>query len=124
MDFDEARWLRLEPRPGETLRTAVERTLREAIVAGALRSGVRLPSSRALAAELGLSRGVTSEAYAQLAAQGFLINRSRAAPVVAQVALRTGAAKPLVPTSKPPRYDLTPTTPDVTLFPTRRWISA
>ena len=77
MESGEARWLRVERRPRETLRAAVERTLREAIVGGALRPGVRLPSSRALAAELGVSRGVTTEAYGQLAAQGFLVNRAR-----------------------------------------------
>ena len=40
----------LERRRGETLRAALERTLRDAILAGALREGVRLPSSRALGA--------------------------------------------------------------------------
>ena len=67
MRTDEARWLRLEPQPGETLRSALERTLRDAIRGGVLRPGVRLPSSRALAAQLGISRGVASDAYEQLA---------------------------------------------------------
>ncbi|HEY9377471.1 MAG TPA: winged helix-turn-helix domain-containing protein, partial [Jiangellaceae bacterium] len=83
MDVDEARWLSLEPRSGETLRAALERSLREAIVAGAFRSGVRLPGSRVLAEALGVSRGVVSDAYGQLEAQGFLETRARAAPVVA-----------------------------------------
>src|SRR5215470_18812674 len=86
MEFDDARWLHFERRAGETLRVALERSLREAIGSGALRVGVRLPSSRALAAQLGVSRGVTSDAYEQLAAQGFLINRVKASPVVAGVA--------------------------------------
>jgi len=121
---EEARWLRVERRPQETLRVAVERTLREAIVSGALRPGVRLPSSRALASELGVSRGVTTEAYAQLAAQGFVVNRPRAAPLVAEVAGPARAAAPAAAPTPAPRYDLTPTTPDVTLFPVRRWVSA
>jgi GntR family transcriptional regulator/MocR family aminotransferase len=50
-------------RAGETLRGALERTLCDAIRCGALRDGVRLPSSRALAQALGVSRGVVSDAY-------------------------------------------------------------
>jgi GntR family transcriptional regulator/MocR family aminotransferase len=124
MRNEEARWLRLERRRGETLRAAVERMLREAIVSGALRPGVRMPSSRALAAHLGISRGVTTEAYSQLAAQGFLVGRTKSVPVVARVA---SAQPPTIPrrVEQPrPRFDLTPTTPDVTLFPRRRWLSA
>jgi GntR family transcriptional regulator/MocR family aminotransferase len=124
MAFDEASWLHPDPRPRETLRAAVERALREAILGGALRPGVRLPSSRALAAQLGVSRGVTTEAYGQLAAQGFVVNRTKASPVVAEIAPPARKAEPLTPTPRPPRYDLTPTTPDVTLFPARRWMSA
>jgi GntR family transcriptional regulator/MocR family aminotransferase len=120
---DEASWLRIDRRPRETLRVAVERTLREAIVDGALRPGVRLPSSRALAAALGVSRGVTTEAYGQLVAQGFLVSRPRAAPVVADVAPRARETLPAASAPRPPRHDLTPNTPDVTLFPTRRWLS-
>jgi GntR family transcriptional regulator / MocR family aminotransferase len=123
MEFDEASWLRLDRRLGEALRVAVERTLREAILDGALRPGVRLPSSRALAAGLGVSRGVTTEAYSQLEAQGFLVARIKAAPTVAQVARMARGAELPEPAPKPPRYDLVPTTPAVTLFPTRQWIS-
>jgi GntR family transcriptional regulator / MocR family aminotransferase len=44
VDIDEARWLALERRPGETLRAGLERELRDAIRSGALREGVRLPA--------------------------------------------------------------------------------
>lgn len=124
MEFDEARWLSLERHAGETLRAALERTLREAILTRALRAGVRLPASRALAKQLGVSRGVVSDAYGQLEAQGFLLNRAREAPVVASV------QEPGVVRAEPeldvpvPRYDLSPTTPDVTLFPLARWLAA
>jgi GntR family transcriptional regulator/MocR family aminotransferase len=120
----EARWLRVERRRGETLRVAVERMLREAICSGALRPGVRLPSSRALAVQLGISRGVISEAYSQLAAQGFLASRAKAAPEVAYVASVSAPAPRQAVAPRPPRFDLTPTTPDLTLFPRRRWLSA
>jgi GntR family transcriptional regulator / MocR family aminotransferase len=124
MQVDEARWLRLDRRDGETLRAAAERMLRDAICSGALRPGVRLPSSRALAAQLGVSRGVTSEAYGQLAAQGFLAVPTKSAPVVASVASPPPPASPRAEPSPPPRFDLTPTTPDVAIFPRRRWLSA
>ena len=124
MASDEARWLSLERRAGETLRSALERTLREAIVSRALRAGVRLPASRALAQHLGVSRRVVSDAYAQLQAQGFLLTREREAPVVATVQERyVGRAEP-GPQQPPARYDLRPTRPDVSLFPLKRWLAA
>jgi GntR family transcriptional regulator/MocR family aminotransferase len=125
VELHEASWLRLEPRPAETLRAALERLLREAILEGALRAGVRLPSSRRLAAQLGVSRGVTSDAYGQLEAQGFLEVRPRRAPVVADVPRRRARpARPEDPAPRPARFDMSPTTPDVALFPTRRWLAA
>jgi GntR family transcriptional regulator/MocR family aminotransferase len=126
VEVDEASWLTLEPREGETLRRALERTLRDAILSGALREGVRLPASRALAGALGVSRGVVSDAYGQLEGQGFLVVRPRAAPVIAAGVRRPDQrrreAEP--PQQASPRYDLTPTTPDVTLFPLNRWLAA
>jgi GntR family transcriptional regulator / MocR family aminotransferase len=125
VDVDEARWLALEPRKGETLRSALERTLRDAILSGALREGVRLPASRALAGALGVSRGVVSDAYGQLEGQGFLVVRPRAAPVVAAgVRRQEERRRDAKPPQPAPRYDLTPTTPDVTLFPLNRWLAA
>jgi GntR family transcriptional regulator/MocR family aminotransferase len=124
VDLDEARWLTLSRGSGETLRAALERTLRQAIRAGALREGVRLPSSRALAQGLEVSRGVVSDAYGQLEAQGFLVTRPRAAPVVAGVQRSEAPRREPEPPARVPRYDLTPTTPDVTLFPLRRWLAA
>ena len=42
------------------LREQLERTLRDAIRTGRLKAGARLPSSRGLAAELGVSRGIVT----------------------------------------------------------------
>jgi GntR family transcriptional regulator/MocR family aminotransferase len=97
--------------------------LRKAIVDGALRAGVALPSSRALAQELGVSRGVVTDAYDQLASQGFLTVRARSAPVVAPLIASTVPATPRPPADRPPLYDLSPTTPDVNLFPLTRWLA-
>jgi GntR family transcriptional regulator/MocR family aminotransferase len=123
MQFDEASWIRLERRAGETLRAALERELRGAILDGSLRAGSQLPSSRVLATTIGVSRGVTSDAYGQLEAQGFLTIAARAAPVVASVVPGlAGAAERAAPPA--PRFDLIPTTPDVTLFPRRLFARA
>src|SRR5215207_1756842 len=86
--------------------------LREAIRGGRLRTGVRLPASRALAAELGVSRGVVTDAYEQLTAEGWLAARRGAGTTVAAAP----AAEP--PRSTAPgraavRFDFTATTPDV-----------
>lgn len=123
--FDEASWLRLERRAGTTLRASLERTLCDAIRSGALRAGSRLPSSRRLAALLGVSRGVASDAYAQLEAQGFVEMLPRRGPVVAAVPQPGRRSDRLAPAdSRPPQFDLSATTPDVRLFPIRQWIGA
>jgi GntR family transcriptional regulator / MocR family aminotransferase len=123
MQFDEASWITLDRRTGETLRSALERELRAAILDGSLRAGARLPSSRVLARTIGVSRGVTSDAYGQLEAQGFLSIAPRASPIVASV--ERGLSTPGSRTDEPqPRFDFIPTTPDVNLFPRRLFASA
>ena len=108
--LDEASAWALEPDKGETLRACLERTLRDAIREGSLRAGVALPASRRLATQLGVSRGVASDAYAELEAQGYLQITSRRPPVVADVPSTrrhaNGASEAPPP---PPRLDLTPT---------------
>lgn len=122
---DESVLSALQRRPGETLRACLERTLREAIVEGSLRAGVQLPASRRLAADLGVSRGVTSDTYAQLEAEGYLTIAPRRPPVVAGTSRprsrRTIRARRAGPSL---RFDMSPTTPDVTLFPRQQWSAA
>jgi GntR family transcriptional regulator / MocR family aminotransferase len=50
-------------------------TFRSAIVSRSLASGQQLPSTRALAAELGISRIPVLNAYAQLLAEGYFESR-------------------------------------------------
>ena len=59
------------------------RGVREAILAGGLPSGARLPSSRILAAELGVSRATAVEAFEQLLAEGYLEGRTGSGTYVA-----------------------------------------
>jgi GntR family transcriptional regulator / MocR family aminotransferase len=105
------------------LHAQVEGQLRDGVRSGRLAAGERLPSSRALAAELGVSRGVVVEAYGQLAAEGYLVIARGAAPRVAPGAAEA-AAPPAERPAAPLRYDLRPGTPDLALFPRAAWAAA
>jgi len=78
---------------GGPLRQRLEREIRSAVQAGRLLPGTALPSTRALAVQLGVSRGTVVEAYAQLVAEGYLSARQGAATVVAARA-RAGTRQP------------------------------
>jgi GntR family transcriptional regulator/MocR family aminotransferase len=105
-----------------TLHEQLELRLREQVRTGRLATGTRLPSSRALAAELGVSRGVVLEAYAQLTAEGYL-TASQGAPT--RVAATAGSERPPVPAGSLQSryaYDLRPGPPDLAAFPREGWI--
>jgi GntR family transcriptional regulator / MocR family aminotransferase len=106
------------------LRAQLERHLREAVRSGRLRPGSALPSSRTLAEQLGISRGVVVEAYDQLAAEGYLVARPGSATRVADAAL-VGAAPPSpAAPSKPLRYDFRPGVPALDSFPRSAWLAS
>ena len=60
------------------------RTLREAILAGHLPLHGRLPASRMLARDLGVSRSTVELAYGRLEAEGYLVRKVGAGSFVAQ----------------------------------------
>jgi GntR family transcriptional regulator/MocR family aminotransferase len=104
------------------LHEQIERSIREDVRAGRLAAGSKLPSSRSLAAELGVSRGVVSEAYGQLAAEGYLLAR-QGAPVRVAQAVRTAASSGPSPSLRPDfPYRLDPCLPDLAGFPRDRWL--
>ncbi|HEX9354095.1 MAG TPA: winged helix-turn-helix domain-containing protein, partial [Streptosporangiaceae bacterium] len=70
------------------------RQLRQAISDGRLPVGSRLPATRVLAAELGVSRGVVTEAYRRLAEDGQLAGRGRAGTRVVAAPLVVPPAGP------------------------------
>jgi GntR family transcriptional regulator / MocR family aminotransferase len=74
------------------------RQLRQAVLEGRLRPGVRLPATRFLARELGLSRNTVLTAYDQLASEGFLELRHRSGVFVAE---DLPIAEPIPPDSPP-----------------------
>jgi GntR family transcriptional regulator / MocR family aminotransferase len=113
--------------PG-TLGAQIEEQLRQAIRDGALRPGTLVPSTRDLARQLGVSRRVAVDAYAQLAAEGWLVLRQGARPRVsdaAETGARTAAATPDAgPRPLAARYDFRPSAPDVSRFPREAWLRA
>ncbi len=116
--------LRIERGAGLALRAQLERELRDAIRGGRLRVDTELPSTRVLAADLGLSRGIVVEAYEQLLAEGYLTARQGSATNVAACRPDVERAAPLEPVAAPPRFDFRPGTPDASLFPRRAWLAS
>ncbi|GIF78599.1 MocR-like pyridoxine biosynthesis transcription factor PdxR [Asanoa siamensis] len=122
LDLDRSR-----PGLGDQLTTA----LRAAIADGRLVPGVRLPSSRQLAADLRVSRGVVTSAYEQLVAEGRLtaepgsgtrVALSCSAPIDAPPGPEGGAsmgAEQSFGAGLPP--DLRPGQPDLSAFPRAAW---
>jgi GntR family transcriptional regulator / MocR family aminotransferase len=104
------------------LHEQLERLLRESIRDGRLPAGAQLPSTRGLAGELGLSRGVVTEAYGQLRAEGYLETR-QGAPVrvtrAARAAMPRAPARSLLPSFP---YHFHPGVPDLAGFPRERWL--
>ncbi len=98
----------LDPDTATPLYRQLHGALRDAILAGHLRPGERLPSSRLLAADLGCSRNTVTEAYELLAAEGYLEGRVGAGSFVSQEFSQgwlndRPAASPGPPDYKPPR---------------------
>jgi GntR family transcriptional regulator / MocR family aminotransferase len=105
-----------------SLHEQLELGLRESVRSGRLAPGSRLPSSRAMADELGVSRGVVLEAYAQLTAEGYLTS-GQGAPT--RVASTTSIERPPVPAgslSQDHELDFAPATPDLAAFPRDAWM--
>ncbi|AWN29105.1 PLP-dependent aminotransferase family protein [Streptomyces sp. NEAU-S7GS2] len=120
------------------LRAALLRALRDAVRSGRLAPGTRLPSSRSLAADLGIARNTVADAYAELVAEGWLSARQGSGTRVAWGHLPEGVRGRTLPRAAPaarrtpgqadptdrPRFDLTPGTPDVSAFPRTAWLAA
>ena len=105
---------------GHPRRAALEDALRSAVAEGRLTPGVRLPSSRVLAAELGLARNTVADAYAQLVAEGWLVARQGSGTRVAAGGPAPVPAPPPAPVTRP-AFDLTSGAPDVSAFPRAAW---
>ncbi len=107
-------------------RTGLAAAVRAAIREGRWRPGAVVPSTRALAHDLGVARGTVTRVYADLAAEGYL-HTSQGAPT----RVATAGASPL---SAPPgsagtpetarRWSFLPGRPDPSMFPRDQWLAA
>ena len=118
--------LALDRTSGEPLGVQLQRALREAIRDRRLAAGERLPSSRSLAVELAVSRGLVVDTYAQLEAEGFVVSRAGSGTVVATgaAAARAAAEAPPPVRRTRPDVDFEYGVPDLGRFPMRDWMWA
>lgn len=112
---------RLQPRG---LRAQVEQGLREAIRSGRLSSGAHLPSSRMLADDLGVSRGLVVAVYEQLTAEGYLVSRRGSGTMVSPEAFAVHRHRPRAVVTANRPLTFTPSQPDLNLFPRQAWARA
>lgn len=112
------------------LHRSVYGRVRASIIDGRLRPGERVPSARALAAELGVSRGTVDLAYAVLAGEGYLVSRGAGGTFVCPT-IRAGGGVPaqarpaLGQACQPPpataRLPFWVGLPAIDLFPRKIW---
>ncbi|MFI5609419.1 PLP-dependent aminotransferase family protein [Amycolatopsis sp. NPDC051903] len=113
---DTALPVRLDREASTPLAVQLADALREAAAGGHLRGGDRLPSTRALAERLRVSRTVTSAAYEQLHAEGWIAGRHGSGTYVTTPPTRAAASVSpagslVAETEAAPFLDLTPGTP-------------
>ncbi|MFD3485454.1 PLP-dependent aminotransferase family protein [Streptomyces sp. NPDC058665] len=118
--------LDLGERAAGPLHLRLVRALRAAVVDGRIAPGSALPPSRALAADLGCSRWVVTEAYGQLVAEGYFEARGGSATRVRRAAAgrAAGSGRPPQQASWQPEFDMAPGIPDLREFPRKRWADA
>lgn len=124
-------WLDLDRKASTSLTQQLYDRLIAAVLAGTLRAGERLPSSRQLAHDLRIARNLVVEVFEQLQAEGYFETRQGSGTYVAALELPTPrpAATPPTVTAKPnpARSELISFScgvPDLDLFPRARWLQA
>ncbi|MEV7096891.1 PLP-dependent aminotransferase family protein [Amycolatopsis sp. NPDC051045] len=107
-----------------TGRAGLAAAIRAAIRDGRWQAGAAVPSTRALAHDLGVARGTVTRVYADLAAEGYLRTAQGAPTRVATAGSLPQSAPRQAPRDPAPRWDLRPGRPDLTAFPRQAWITA
>ena len=115
--------MELRRHAGRPLRAQLEDGLRDAARSGRLAAGSRVPATRALAADLGVSRRLVVDAYAQLLAEGYLVARPGAGTYVSEAA-SAASVLPAARQSDSLRFDFFPGYPDLSSFPRQAWLRA
>ncbi|MGK2350250.1 PLP-dependent aminotransferase family protein [Cutibacterium sp. V947] len=116
------------PRDPRPLPVRICEGMRGLIMDGVLAPGDHLPSTRALSAQLGVSRGTVVASYEQLEAEGYLVAASGSGTQVNPDlrGLHRRTATPILPPSPHRRHgiDLTPGAPDTAGLANSAWRSA
>lgn len=127
MSLTSSAWLPIERAAGD-LEGQVYREMRDRILSGHIAAGQRLPSTRALAASLGLARSTIVNAYERLKAEGYLEATTGSASRVALLSMSpfgVSHAPPLPPpaAAAPTAHEmlLEPGVPDLSDFPHAVW---
>lgn len=107
------------------LHVRLSAAVRAAVRDGRLPLGAALPPSRALAADLGVSRWTVTQAYSQLVTEGYLSARTGSATRVcwSPDPGDSPVARAIRP-HRPARYDLSQCSPDFRAFPRTKWLQA
>lgn len=98
--------LRVDRKTSAPLHAQIDQALRSRILSGSVRPGARLPSSRSLAAELGVARTTVLQALEALQAEGYLVAAPRSGVRVAPELPEEGLTPPPLGSSRsapPPR---------------------
>jgi GntR family transcriptional regulator / MocR family aminotransferase len=116
--------LELDRGAAEPLHRQLASGLRDAIRTGRLAPTTRLPSTRVLAADLGVSRRLVVDAYSQLTAEGFLLSRHGSGTRVATVDAASAPERDVAEGKKDFDIDFAPGAPDLSSFPRHLWLRA
>ena len=96
----------LKKSPGVPLYEALYRCIRSDILSGALAPGEKLPSKRALAQNLEVSKITVETAYSQLLSEGYIRSQEKVGFFVEAVEHRTGPQVPVLPQTPPKKQEL------------------
>lgn len=116
--------LSLDPSSASPLQAQLLEGLRGIVLADPGRAGARLPASRALAAELSVSRTTVQAAYDQMVAEGYLVARRGSGTFIAEDLPHLAPPRPA---TAPDRHEPQPWLPfqiglpDQSLLPHRAW---
>lgn len=113
---------------GEPIGRQIYRAMRQGVIEGHWSPGERLPASRTLALELGVSRATVVDVYDQLIAEGFAHGRRGSGIYVSNIG-QVEFAEPPPPIPPRPHLDgrpqhpkaFQPGRPDMRIFPYRQW---
>ena len=95
----------LKKSPGVPLYEALYRSIRGDILSGALKAGEKLPSKRALAQNLEVSKITVEAAYNQLLAEGFIRSQEKVGYFVEAVERQTVSRADVLPGTQQPKQD-------------------